>query len=129
MGISGKDELADVPQSDINKEYYWNQKREAITDGVHNPQLAGGPMRGGGAMSERRMTELARSTPYYERNRAKPCSFWIKGSCTRVTWGDCPYRPCCGDFRFPELNAHPEKLAALQTMLKDIGPRRCHDSC
>ena len=39
MGISGKDELADVPQSDINKEYYWNQKREAITDGVHNPQL------------------------------------------------------------------------------------------
>jgi len=111
-----------VPQSDINKEYYWNQKREDIQHGVTNPQLAGGPMRGGnGGQSERRMLSLARSTPYYERNRAKPCSFWIKGSCTRVTWGDCPYRPCNGDFRFPELNGHPEKLAALQKMLAELG--------
>lgn len=46
MGINGQDELADVPQSDINKEYYWNQKREAIQHGSSNPQLAGGPIRG-----------------------------------------------------------------------------------
>lgn len=122
MGISGQDELAEVPQSDINKEYYWNQKREAITNGIINPQIAGGPMRGNGAVPDRRMTQLARTTPYYERNRAKPCSFWIKGTCTRVTWGDCPYRPCNGDFRFPELNAHPELLATFQQQLKDLGP-------
>jgi len=68
------------------------------------------------------MSTLARNTPYYERNRAKPCSFWIKGSCTRVNWGDCPYRPCNGDFRFPELNGHPEKLTELQKMLNEMGP-------
>jgi len=136
MGVSGADELADVPQSDINKEYYWNQKREAIEHGALNPAIAGGggPMRGGGggtAMPDRRIMQLARTTPYYERNRAKPCSFWLKGSCTRVTWGDCPYRPCNGDFRFPELNGHPEKLAALQKILTEIGPAdamiRCDD--
>jgi hypothetical protein len=64
-------------------------------------------MRGGSAMPDRKITQMARTTPYYERNRAKPCSFWLKGTCTRVTWGDCPYRPCNGDFRFPELNGHP----------------------
>merc|ERR550514_66583 len=51
MGIGGAaDELADVPQSDINKEYYWQNKREAISHGVANPELAslpqGGAMRG-----------------------------------------------------------------------------------
>jgi len=126
LGVNGADELADVPQSDINKEYYWNQKREAIEHGAVNPMIAGsgGAMRGGGAggAPDRRIAQLARTTPYYERNRAKPCSFWIKGSCTRVGWGDCPYRPCNGDFRFPELNAHPEKLAELQKLLADIGP-------
>jgi len=131
MGINGQDELADVPQSDINKEYYWNQKREAIQHGSSNPQLAGGPIRGNSAAPDRRMMSLARTTPYYERNRAKPCSFWIKGSCNRVTWGDCPYRPCNGDFRFPELNGEPEKLAEFQKMLADIGPAdamiRCPD--
>jgi len=130
LGISGADELADVPQSDINKEYYWNQKREAITNGAMNPALAGGgggPMRGGAGsvMPDRRMAQMARSTPYYERNRAKPCSFWIKGCCNRVTWGDCPYRPCNGDLRFPELNGHPEKLAELQKQLTEQGPAEC----
>lgn len=122
MGIDGKDELADVPQSDINKDYFWQQKREEIQHGVANPQIAGGPMRGNAAIPDRRMTQLARNTPYYERNRAKPCSFWIKGTCNRVTWGDCPYRPCNGDFRFPELNGHPEKLAELQKQLAELGP-------
>jgi len=82
-------------------------------------------------MPDRKITQMARTTPYYERNRAKPCSFWLKGTCTRVTWGDCPYRPCNGDFRFPELNGRPEKLAELQKMLADIGPAdamiRCED--
>ena len=33
---------------------------------------------------------MARSTPYYKRNRPHICSFWVKGECKR---GDeCPYR-------------------------------------
>lgn len=36
------------------------------------------------------LKQLARSDPYYKRNRPKVCSFFAKGECTR---GDeCPYR-------------------------------------
>lgn len=36
------------------------------------------------------LSKLARNEPYYKRNRAHLCSFFLKGECTR---GDgCPYR-------------------------------------
>lgn len=35
------------------------------------------------------LEKVARLKPYYERNKARVCSFWVKGTCTR---GDlCPY--------------------------------------
>jgi len=34
--------------------------------------------------------KLARSTPYYKRNRPHICSFWVKGECKRGE--ECPYR-------------------------------------
>jgi len=35
------------------------------------------------------LEKVARLKPYYERNKARVCSFWVKGNCTR---GDlCPY--------------------------------------
>lgn len=38
------------------------------------------------------LLKLARTTPYYKRNRPHICSFWVKGECKR---GDeCPYRYC-----------------------------------
>lgn len=44
------------------------------------------------------LSKLARNEPYYKRNRAHLCSFFLKGECTR---GDsCPYRhelPTDGD--------------------------------
>lgn len=36
------------------------------------------------------LKQLARTDPYYKRNRAKICSFFIKGECTRGS--ECPYR-------------------------------------
>ena len=36
------------------------------------------------------LKELARSDPYYKRNRAKVCSFFAKGECNRGN--ECPYR-------------------------------------
>jgi len=36
------------------------------------------------------LEELARRTPYYDRNRAKICSFFQKGNCDRGEL--CPYR-------------------------------------
>src|SRR6266404_9245307 len=36
------------------------------------------------------MKQLARTEPYYKRNRPHVCSFYAKGECNRGT--DCPYR-------------------------------------
>jgi len=36
------------------------------------------------------ISKLARNTPYYKRNRAHVCSFFLKGECTRGE--ECPYR-------------------------------------
>ena len=36
------------------------------------------------------LQKLARTTPYYKRNRAHICSFWVKGECRRGE--ECPYR-------------------------------------
>lgn len=36
------------------------------------------------------LMKLARTTPYYKRNRPHICSFWVKGSCKRGE--ECPYR-------------------------------------
>ena len=36
------------------------------------------------------LKQLARTDPYYKRNRPKVCSFFIKGECSRGT--ECPYR-------------------------------------
>jgi hypothetical protein len=34
--------------------------------------------------------KLQRTTPYYKRNRAHICSFFVRGECTRGA--ECPYR-------------------------------------
>lgn len=41
------------------------------------------------------LLKLARTTPYYKRNRPHICSFWVKGECKRGE--ECPYRqePSC----------------------------------
>ena len=41
-------------------------------------------------MKHELLTKLARTTPYYKRNRPHICSFWVKGECKRGE--ECPYR-------------------------------------
>lgn len=50
-----------------------------------------------GALANGRLSEpnellmrLARTAPYYKRNRPHVCSFWVKGECRRGE--ECPYR-------------------------------------
>jgi len=38
----------------------------------------------------RLLMKLARTSPYYKRNRPHICSFWVKGKCKRGE--ECPYR-------------------------------------
>ncbi len=65
------------------------------TDTLH-PQLAdSGRTEPGGAVGKVQapsdlLMKLARTTPYYKRNRPHICSFWVKGECKRGE--ECPYR-------------------------------------
>ena len=36
------------------------------------------------------LLKLARTAPYYKRNRPHICSFWVKGECKRGE--ECPFR-------------------------------------
>ncbi|CAD7965209.1 unnamed protein product [Amoebophrya sp. A120] len=70
----------DMPDSVVNREYYIQQQQAKIESG----ELPYGKEKNAMLM------KIARKNPYYKRNEAKICSFFVKGTCNR---GDeCPYR-------------------------------------
>ncbi|KAG8196615.1 hypothetical protein JTE90_014172 [Oedothorax gibbosus] len=77
----------EIPKSEVNTEYYsQNMEREmANTDGT-SPF---GALANAQTPSDLLM-KLARTNPYYKRNRPHICSFWVKGECKRGE--ECPYR-------------------------------------
>ncbi|KAL1115557.1 hypothetical protein AAG570_005847 [Ranatra chinensis] len=82
-----KDEL---PRSDVNKEYYVQNIDNEMSK--LDKTVSGGGVGGVGksqAASDM-LLKLARTTPYYKRNRPHICSFWVKGECRRGE--ECPYR-------------------------------------
>lgn len=85
----------DTPMSDVNREYHTqNQEAALVANGGLTPvgQLANaGINSGAGAVrGHELLLKLARKKPYYKRNRAHICSFWVKGECKRGE--ECPYR-------------------------------------
>jgi pre-mRNA-splicing factor RBM22/SLT11 len=112
--LSGaKEDAAALPQSGVNQTYYYDQVAKASREEVEA---------GYGKMANDKLLKMARSSPYYDRNLPKLCSFWLKGQCTRVVEGTCPYRPCCGSFRFPELASnHPVLMQKLISALDREG--------
>jgi len=80
-----------LPKTDVNREYYLqNIDRE-----VANQQEAGvvAPAGALGKLTTQKselLSKLARTAPYYKRNRPHICSFWVKGECKRGE--ECPYR-------------------------------------
>ncbi|KAI8997405.1 hypothetical protein BDB01DRAFT_35924 [Pilobolus umbonatus] len=76
---------SEAPSTDINRQYFAQNLANKVDDGdvVYDKAKispAGREM----------LKKLARSEPYYKRNRAHICSFFLKGECKR---GDgCPYR-------------------------------------
>ncbi|KAA0709775.1 Pre-mRNA-splicing factor RBM22 RNA-binding motif protein 22 [Triplophysa tibetana] len=82
--LSIKDEM---PRSDVNKEYYTqNMEREIQNSDGTRPV----GMLGKAQSSSDMLLKLARTAPYYTRNRPHICSFWVKGECKRGE--ECPYR-------------------------------------
>ncbi|KAF8238565.1 hypothetical protein L208DRAFT_1354845 [Tricholoma matsutake] len=75
----------EAPTSDINREYY-AQNMEGKLDGNKSGLDSGRAASAGKEM----LKQLARTDPYYKRNRPHVCSFFAKGECTRGA--GCPYR-------------------------------------
>lgn len=79
----GDRQRAVVPQSDGTREYAAAQSERAIANGEIDAIYA--------APKVNSIAEKARRTaPRYERNKARICSFFLKGNCTRGLY--CPYR-------------------------------------
>lgn len=73
----------EMPKSDVNREYYQQNNEVALSK-------TGGANSIGGKAPNELLLKLARTTPYYKRNRPHICSFWVKGECKRGE--ECPYR-------------------------------------
>jgi len=75
----------EAPTSDVNREYYAQNmegKLEANRSGLDSTRAS--------SVAKDMLKQLARTDPYYKRNRPHVCSFFVKGECNR---GDqCPYR-------------------------------------
>lgn len=89
-----------LPRSEVNREYFHQQieqQLEAAGDvtapyGGHEfiGKAIAGTNSATGSTSADLLLKLARTTPYYRRNRPHICSFWVKGECRRGE--ECPYR-------------------------------------
>ncbi|KAG9008563.1 Pre-mRNA-splicing factor slt11 [Tulasnella sp. JGI-2019a] len=83
-----------APSSDINREYY-AQNMEGQLEGSKSLLDASGS----GSAGKEMLKQLARTDPYYKRNRPHVCTFFTKeGGCKRGT--ECPYR-----HEVPEVNS------------------------
>ncbi|KAJ6223440.1 hypothetical protein RDWZM_001985 [Blomia tropicalis] len=76
----------DVPKSEINREYY-SQMLDISVQNSDSTEAYGALK---DAPSSEVLAKLARTAPFYKRNRPHICSFWVKGECKRGE--ECPYR-------------------------------------
>ncbi|GJP73624.1 hypothetical protein CLOP_g4319 [Closterium sp. NIES-67] len=73
-----------IPQSDVNREYFAEEHDRKGRAGLDYESSFGK------AQPNDLLLKLQRTTPYYKRNRAHICSFFVRGECTRGA--ECPYR-------------------------------------
>ncbi|KAH9397713.1 RNA binding motif protein 22 [Tyrophagus putrescentiae] len=76
----------EIPKSEINREYFSQTLDAAVANS--DATEAYGALKD--APTSEILQKLARNSPYYRRNRAHICSFWVKGECKRGE--ECPYR-------------------------------------
>lgn len=91
---------SEAPTSDINREYYAQNMESKVYIVMHcqpvltTTQFEGDKTALAGARTKsagkEMLKQLARTDPYYKRNRPHICSFFAKGECKRGT--ECPYR-------------------------------------
>ena len=74
-----------IPSSDANRAYFLQNAANAL--GPAETLVTTGRS---DSTARRLLKGLGRTEPYYRRNEARVCSFWVKGECTRGE--TCPYR-------------------------------------
>lgn len=92
-------ERMSTPISDVNREFMIESiEREMANGGAHASGLLTGELSHFGAgygkapsaAAHKALEGLRKKEPYYQRNRAHICSFFVKGTCNRGK--NCPYR-------------------------------------
>jgi pre-mRNA-splicing factor RBM22/SLT11 len=78
---------SELPTNEVNRDFYMQGVEKELA--LHGGTETVGQLAQASKTSDM-LTKLARPAPYYKRNRAHICSFWVKGSCTRGA--TCPYR-------------------------------------
>uniref|UniRef100_A0A0E0DXQ8 C3H1-type domain-containing protein n=1 Tax=Oryza meridionalis TaxID=40149 RepID=A0A0E0DXQ8_9ORYZ len=73
-----------IPRSDVNREYFAEEHDRKARAGIDYDSSHGK------ARPNDTILKLQRTAPYYKRNRAHVCSFYVRGECTRGA--ECPYR-------------------------------------
>ena len=116
-----------APQSDVGASVFYSQQTREYAAGhdTQNPYINDLKNISSSRQLESfsRSLEMNRTESTSFRNLPKLCSFWLNGTCTRVTKKVCPFRPCCGTFVFPELAAtHRDLMLKLIEKLKLDGP-------
>ena len=117
-----------LPQSNVGQQYFYEQQSQLVESGQFNNNnmvldLAN-------VVASRQLDRFSRVMQANEsrnktafRNLPKLCTFWLNGMCTRVNNKTCPFRPCCGEFIFPEIAGSNKELCAnLVSALKADGP-------
>ncbi|KAJ2161697.1 Pre-mRNA-splicing factor slt11 [Coemansia sp. RSA 552] len=75
-----------APRIEANRRNYLAKLTSGMEAGDGQPDYSGKAQPAGREMLRR----MARKDPYYKRNRAHICTFFVKGECTRGS--ECPYR-------------------------------------
>ncbi|PWA90923.1 Nucleotide-binding, alpha-beta plait [Artemisia annua] len=73
-----------IPKSDVNREYFAEEHDRRARAGLDYESSYGK------AQPNDTIMKLKRTTPYYKRNQARICSFFIRGECKRGA--ECAYR-------------------------------------
>jgi len=128
LGSAGQGGALDSQMSRPNADYFWQEKNRDFERASEGGLAIGGSS--GGMNPSQQLLQLSRAlnsrgskAGVSFRNLPKMCSFWLKGACTRVLSGTCPFRPCCGIFKFPELASdYPDECQLLIGQLTADGP-------
>lgn len=114
--------------SDVGTAFYYQSQALQMENGIASNSLV--PLGIHNLPQARQLNQFANTlynNPEHHktafRNLPKLCSFWLIGTCSRVMKKACPFRPCCGEFVFPEIaGSHKSLHAKLVEDLKAQGP-------